>query len=39
VSGVEDAPPADEGPVRIREVQEDDVPEEYLEHDREQPKE
>ena len=30
VKGVEDAPDADEGPLRTREVPEDDVPEEYL---------
>ena len=30
VSGVEDAPDADEGEVTTREVPEDDVPEEYL---------
>lgn len=29
VSGVEDAPDADQGPVKTREVPEDDVPEEY----------
>ncbi len=29
ISGVEDAPDADEGPVRTHEVPEDDVPEEY----------
>jgi len=29
VSGVEDAPEADQGPVRTHEVLEDDVPEEY----------
>jgi hypothetical protein len=29
VKGVEDAPNADEGPVRTREVPEDDVPDEY----------
>lgn len=29
VSGVEDAPDADQGPVRTHEVLEDDVPEEY----------
>jgi hypothetical protein len=34
VSGVEDAPDADEGPVRTREVPEDDVPEEYDAPDR-----
>ena len=30
VSGVENAPDADRGPVRTRQVPEDDVPEEYL---------
>ena len=30
VSGVENAPDADKGPVRTRQVPEDDVPEEYL---------
>ncbi|MEO8432141.1 MAG: hypothetical protein ABI592_11580 [Acidobacteriota bacterium] len=34
VSGVENAPDADQGPVRTREVPVDDVPEEYLEDDR-----
>jgi hypothetical protein len=34
VSGVEDAPDADQGPVKTREVPEDDVPEEYDEKDR-----
>jgi len=34
VSGVEDAPDADQGPVKTREVPEDDVPEEYEEKDR-----
>lgn len=34
VSGVEDAPDADQGPVRTREVPEDDVPEEYDDQDR-----
>jgi len=33
VSGVEDAPDADQGEVRTREVLEDDVPEEYLDRD------
>jgi hypothetical protein len=33
IGGVEDAPDADEGEVRTREVPEDDVPEEYLEKD------
>jgi hypothetical protein len=37
VSGVEDAPDADEGPVRTREVPEDDVPEEYVDQERESP--
>lgn len=30
VSGVEKAPDADEGPVKTREVRDDDVPDEYL---------
>jgi hypothetical protein len=34
VSGVEDAPDADQGPVRTREVPQDDVPEEYDDKDR-----
>ena len=33
VSGVENAPDADQGGVRTREVPEDDVPEEYLDQD------
>jgi hypothetical protein len=33
VSGVENVPDADEGPVRTHEVPEDDVPEEYREKD------
>lgn len=33
VSGVENAPDADRGPVRTHEVPEDDVPEEYLDKD------
>ena len=33
VSGVENAPDADRGPVRTRQVPEDDVPEEYLDRD------
>jgi hypothetical protein len=33
VSGVENAPDADRGPVRTRQVREDDVPPEYLEKD------
>jgi hypothetical protein len=31
LSGVENAPLADEGPVRTKQIAEDDVPEEYLE--------
>lgn len=30
VEGIENAPPADQGPIRTREVPEDDVPLEYL---------
>jgi hypothetical protein len=33
VEGVEDAPPPDVSEVRTREVPEDDVPEEYLDHE------
>jgi hypothetical protein len=33
VSGVENAPDADRGPIRTKEVPEDDVPEEYLQKD------
>ncbi|HXO20268.1 MAG TPA: hypothetical protein VOA87_10150 [Thermoanaerobaculia bacterium] len=33
ISGVEDAPDADQGPVRTRQVPEDDVPQEYLDED------
>src|SRR5262249_34089640 len=33
ISGVENAPDADEGEVRTHEVPEDDVPEEYLDQD------
>ena len=33
VEGVEDAPDADQGGIRTREVPEDDVPEEYLENE------
>ncbi len=33
ISGIEDAPNADEGPIRTREVPEDDVPAEYLDDD------
>lgn len=35
VDGVENAPDADRGPIRTREVPEDDVPEEYIDQDRE----
>src|SRR5437016_6379109 len=34
VDGVENAPDADRGPIRTREVPEDDVPEEYIDQDR-----
>ena len=34
VDGVENAPNADHGPIRTREVPEDDVPEEYIDQDR-----
>lgn len=33
VNGVENAPNADQGPIRTREVPEDDVPEEYIDRD------
>jgi hypothetical protein len=33
VEGVENVPDADRGPIRTREVPEDDVPEEYLDED------
>jgi hypothetical protein len=33
ISGVENAPDADQGPVRTRQVPEDDVPEEYFDRD------
>jgi hypothetical protein len=33
ISGVENAPDADEGEIHTREVPEDDVPDEYLEKD------
>jgi hypothetical protein len=33
IAGVEDAPDADEGEVRSKEVPEDDVPSEYLDED------
>jgi hypothetical protein len=34
VKGVEDAPDADQGEIRTREVPEDDVPDEYLDKDK-----
>jgi hypothetical protein len=34
VSGVENAPDADEGPLKTREVPENDVPEEYLDEEK-----
>ncbi len=33
IEGIEDAPDADEGEIKTREVPEDDVPEEYLDED------
>ncbi len=33
LSGIENAPPADVSEVRVRQVREDDVPEEYLDDD------
>jgi hypothetical protein len=39
VSGVEDAPDADEGPVRTHERIEDDVPREYTDRSPDEPKE
>ena len=33
IESVENVPDADEGPIRTREVPEDDVPEEYLDED------
>lgn len=33
ISGVEDAPDADQGEIRTRQVPEDDVPQEYLDED------
>ena len=35
VDGVENAPPADAGPIKTKEVPEDDVPPEYLDPERE----
>ena len=37
ISGVENAPPADEAEVTTKQVREDDVPPEYLEQDQERP--
>ncbi len=39
LSGIENAPPADAGEVTTRQVPEDDVPEEYLDEDKDIPKE
>ena len=39
VSGVEDAALADSGPVKTHEVPEDDIPPEYVDQDRDEPKE
>jgi len=39
VSGVEDAPPADAGPIKTHERREDDVPPEYTDRRSDEPKE
>jgi len=39
VSGVENAPPADAGEIKIKEPPEDDVPLEYVQRNRDEPKE
>jgi hypothetical protein len=39
VSGIEDAPPADEAEVKTKEVPEDDVPPEYTDRDLDEPRE
>ncbi len=39
VDAVENAPPADAGPVKTHEVPEDDVPPEYTDHDPDEPRE
>ena len=39
VNGVENAPPADAGPVKVRRRREDDVPPEYLDQPPDEPKE
>ncbi|MGA2132079.1 MAG: hypothetical protein ABSH50_07300 [Bryobacteraceae bacterium] len=39
VSGVENAPPADAGEIHTRELPQDDVPLEYVERNRDEPKE
>ncbi len=38
INGIENAPPADKKKLKPREVQEDDVPLEYLDQDQERPK-
>jgi hypothetical protein len=39
ISGVENAPSADSGPVRTHQVPEDDVPSEYTVHPKDEPRE
>jgi hypothetical protein len=39
ISGIENAPPADAGPVRVRRRSEDDVPPEYTERAPDEPRE
>ena len=39
IDGVENAPPADAGPVRVRKRPEDDLPPEYADLDPDEPKE
>src|SRR5215475_2863856 len=39
VDGVENAPPADTGPIKVRQRPEDDLPPEYRDHDADEPKE
>jgi len=39
IDGVENAPPADAGPVRVRKRSEDDLPPEYADLDPDEPKE
>jgi hypothetical protein len=39
VSGVENAPPADAGEIHLKELPEDDVPLEYIQRNRDEPRE